>query len=253
MSSGIIGPPPRVPAGESVILKSARVVENPINLRKEGVNLVRAVGTSYKLSCLVDISGSEVCVIEAWAGGSVNEDFVVNGGIELAKMVLDPGLSKTASFNESIDKSHWVLNSSKFGIIVSLTQGPNRQISLGFAEETETGQLHVHISRQMLILNGRRWEYYDLFGADSLAGKSIDSIAEGSSSLPKDAVIGALAAEDSSRECVVCMTNERDTTVLPCRHLCLCFECAEMIRKEPPVNQKCPICRVLASRLVKLI
>ncbi|KAJ3045126.1 hypothetical protein HDV00_011852 [Rhizophlyctis rosea] len=63
------------------------------------------------------------------------------------------------------------------------------------------------------------------------------------------------------RDCVVCMSEPRDTTVLPCRHLCLCRECADVLRSRgaggdrgtvgpegvevrgrggPP---RCPICR----------
>ncbi|KAK9729655.1 hypothetical protein K7432_000168 [Basidiobolus ranarum] len=44
----------------------------------------------------------------------------------------------------------------------------------------------------------------------------------------------------SARECVICMSDLRDTTVLPCRHMCLCKECAEVLRCQ---SSKCPICR----------
>eukprot|EP01009_Symbiontida_sp_KSa7_P007452 NODE_4307_length_352_cov_309.471947_g3708_i0.p1 GENE.NODE_4307_length_352_cov_309.471947_g3708_i0~~NODE_4307_length_352_cov_309.471947_g3708_i0.p1 ORF type:complete len:103 (-),score=19.83 NODE_4307_length_352_cov_309.471947_g3708_i0:43-327(-) len=44
--------------------------------------------------------------------------------------------------------------------------------------------------------------------------------------------------EDSS--CVICLTNERDTTVVPCRHLALCSECAAGLLK---TSSKCPVCR----------
>ena len=29
-------------------------------------------------------------------------------------------------------------------------------------------------------------------------------------------------AEAEDRLCVICLVNERDTTVLPCRHMCMC-------------------------------
>ncbi|ORX91900.1 hypothetical protein K493DRAFT_47722 [Basidiobolus meristosporus CBS 931.73] len=45
---------------------------------------------------------------------------------------------------------------------------------------------------------------------------------------------------NSARECVICMSDPRDTTVLPCRHMCLCKECAEVLRCQ---SSKCPICR----------
>lgn len=42
-------------------------------------------------------------------------------------------------------------------------------------------------------------------------------------------------------ECVVCMTDRKDTAVLPCRHLCLCTKCAYTMRSQR--QARCPICR----------
>jgi hypothetical protein len=39
------------------------------------------------------------------------------------------------------------------------------------------------------------------------------------------------AAEDSEEGlCVICLVNDRNTTVLPCRHMCMCHECAQVRR-----------------------
>lgn len=39
----------------------------------------------------------------------------------------------------------------------------------------------------------------------------------------------AAVDEELSEEklCVICLVNRRDTTVLPCRHLCMCQDCAQ--------------------------
>ena len=42
--------------------------------------------------------------------------------------------------------------------------------------------------------------------------------------------------EEAGAECVICLTNIKDTTLLPCRHLCVCSECLKHI-------DKCPVCR----------
>ena len=34
--------------------------------------------------------------------------------------------------------------------------------------------------------------------------------------------------EAEERLCVICLVNNRDTTVLPCRHMCMCHECAQV-------------------------
>ncbi|KAI9220282.1 hypothetical protein BC828DRAFT_383918 [Blastocladiella britannica] len=41
-------------------------------------------------------------------------------------------------------------------------------------------------------------------------------------------------------ECIVCMADPKDTILLPCRHLCLCKECAQELRRQ---STACPICR----------
>ena len=41
-------------------------------------------------------------------------------------------------------------------------------------------------------------------------------------------------------ECVICMSAARDTTALPCRHMCMCHGCANALKTQ---TNKCPICR----------
>lgn len=48
-------------------------------------------------------------------------------------------------------------------------------------------------------------------------------------------------AKDSDGYCVICMTEKRTTSVLPCRHLCLCVDCAETLHRRG--NAHCPMCR----------
>ncbi|KAJ3374978.1 hypothetical protein GGF31_005700 [Allomyces arbusculus] len=60
----------------------------------------------------------------------------------------------------------------------------------------------------------------------------------GFAEVPTDAAAPAAAA--MLPECIVCMADAKDTIVLPCRHLCLCKECALLLRKQ---SHKCPICR----------
>ena len=46
--------------------------------------------------------------------------------------------------------------------------------------------------------------------------------------------------EAVQRECVICFEVVKDTVVLPCRHLCLCQGCTQIVRMQ---NNTCPICR----------
>lgn len=36
--------------------------------------------------------------------------------------------------------------------------------------------------------------------------------------------------DENGSECIICMSDIRDTVILPCRHLCICNGCAETLR-----------------------
>lgn len=76
----------------------------------------------------------------------------------------------------------------------------------------------IRVIKQILIVENQRYEISEIFGT------------------PKGE-----ANDQETNECAVCMTNEKDTVVLPCKHMCLCFYCANIMRSQP--NSKCPICR----------
>lgn len=54
---------------------------------------------------------------------------------------------------------------------------------------------------------------------------------------------------ENPEECVVCLTELRDTVVIPCRHLCICHSCAQVLRYQ---SNKCPICRGSARAMLRI-
>ncbi|GJQ09246.1 hypothetical protein GpartN1_g1037.t1 [Galdieria partita] len=54
---------------------------------------------------------------------------------------------------------------------------------------------------------------------------------------------------DDTNLCVICMLNESDTLLLPCRHLCMCAECADRLRLR---SNKCPVCRQLVDWMLQI-
>jgi len=49
-------------------------------------------------------------------------------------------------------------------------------------------------------------------------------------------------------ECVICLTEPRDTAVLPCRHMCFCSYCAGIVRLQ---CDRCPVCRQKVQSLLQ--
>lgn len=85
----------------------------------------------------------------------------------------------------------------------------------------------LQILKQKIWVTGTSYELQEIYGMDS------NRLHGGPG--------GGAAAEDvEGRECVICMSAERDTTVLPCRHMCMCQPCASALKLQ---TNKCPICR----------
>lgn len=51
-------------------------------------------------------------------------------------------------------------------------------------------------------------------------------------------------------DCVICLTNPRDTVIMPCRHVCLCSNCANVTSST--WSFQCPVCRARVAAMVKL-
>mmetsp|Transcript_348 Transcript_348/g.238 ORF Transcript_348/g.238 Transcript_348/m.238 type:complete len:240 (+) Transcript_348:43-762(+) len=60
---------------------------------------------------------------------------------------------------------------------------------------------------------------------------------------------GSAEADLLAEPCAVCLGAPRNTVVLPCRHCCICEECAARMRTS---GSKCPICRQAATQLLQL-
>jgi len=91
----------------------------------------------------------------------------------------------------------------------------------------------LHTLKQKVQYGEKSYEVQEIYGIEK-AGGSSESLGDDLS---------------SGRECVICLSEERDTAVLPCRHMCLCNGCANIMRMQ---SNKCPICRQPVSSLLQI-
>ncbi|RWW04466.1 hypothetical protein GW17_00032302 [Ensete ventricosum] len=77
---------------------------------------------------------------------------------------------------------------------------PNSQITQAMFEKKENGEYHVRVMKQILCVNQSRYELQEIYGI----GNSVDNDTDGN---------------DAGKECVICLSEPHDTTVLPCRHM----------------------------------
>ena len=97
----------------------------------------------------------------------------------------------------------------------------------------DDGTYGVTVEKQKIWVDGTSYELQEIFG--------IETCATGTPMEDGD--------PDGGKECVVCLSDPRDTTVLPCRHMCMCSGCARMLRHQ---SNRCPICRTPVESLLEI-
>ncbi|KAL4190199.1 hypothetical protein AMTRI_Chr07g23470 [Amborella trichopoda] len=106
----------------------------------------------------------------------------------------------------------------------------NSQTTQAVFEKKENGDYQVRVVKQILWVSGMRYELQEIYGI----GNSMENDYDGN---------------DPGKECVICLSEPRDTTVLPCRHMCMCSGCAKVLRFQ---TSRCPICRQPVERLLEI-
>ncbi|CAI9102265.1 OLC1v1000507C1 [Oldenlandia corymbosa var. corymbosa] len=107
---------------------------------------------------------------------------------------------------------------------------PHAQITQAVIEKSQDNGFKVKVIKQILWIDEVRYELREIFGISD----------------PDEVTIND---KDSGKECVICMTDPKDTAVLPCRHMCMCSECAKELRMQ---SNKCPICRQPIEELLEI-
>ena len=60
-------------------------------------------------------------------------------------------------------------------------------------------------------------------------------------------VFGLETEGEEGGQCVACMSEPKDTIVLPCRHLCVCSDCFDQLPTD-----RCPVCRTAFSSYLRI-
>ena len=73
-----------------------------------------------------------------------------------------------------------------------------------------------------------------------------DSGSGSGSGSHRDSAVSGNTAEvveiEANAECLVCMTDRKNTIMFPCRHMCVCETCAAALSTRPG-TKRCPLCR----------
>jgi len=86
----------------------------------------------------------------------------------------------------------------------------------------------VRAVKKSIIVNQQQIEMFEIYGLDHRKGNP--------------------ASNES--ECVICLSEEREIAILPCRHLCLCTHCAQSFFQRQ--SYRCPVCRVRVENMLRI-
>lgn len=121
-------------------------------------------------------------------------------------------------------------------------QDPKQSHSLiAVVERNSCGSYSIKPFIQKMFIDGLYYLLQEIYGIEN---KTISSHKSSDQYISPDDDF-----EDNGSECVVCLSDSRDTLILPCRHLCLCNACADSLRYQA---NNCPICRAPFRALLQL-
>ncbi|XP_072208068.1 E3 ubiquitin ligase RNF157 isoform X6 [Excalfactoria chinensis] len=109
-------------------------------------------------------------------------------------------------------------------------------VLLATFEKHADGTFCVKPLKQKQVVDGVSYLLQEIYGIENKYNTQDSKVAEDEVS-------------DNSAECVVCLSDVRDTLILPCRHLCLCNTCADTLRYQA---NNCPICRLPFRALLQI-
>jgi len=225
--------------------KSAPLMRSLVNLHRDSLEW-SSDSSGSSLTFRFDTSGESGCEIsvhllvhETATEGAVPS---FDGARETQRETFRKGLRQTCKVNfsatdlvaavaafgaEKDGYFHLVIDIAACSLNGEIVMG--RQLSyikLSFAEDKTT----VSMSKQKAVSGNICSELSTLYGTFA-RGKGNDAGGEGT-------------------DCVICLTNTRDTVIIPCRHVCLCSGCAAVTSST--WSFQCPVCRARVAAMVKL-
>jgi len=108
----------------------------------------------------------------------------------------------------------------------------------------------VQVVKQIINVNGSSYELQEIYGIENNNSVSNEKNDSESQILEQQQSQQQRDVDEDEIMCVVCLSEPKDTTVLPCRHMCMCSECARALRHQ---SNRCPICRNPVESLLEIL
>ena len=230
-------------------LQLTETIRNDVNLKKQTLRLVKVPDESDKYCLEFIFDAATECTVSIWYLAEEKTDTSNNTlsfetqyptqpqciQYEAAlgqRYEQDRAFAFDVSLVSNRGQMYYHQGSHFFPIVIMLQtceENPNRvqsQTTFATFKSNGDGTLSMAVLKQKIQVQGNAYELQEIYGIEP----------------------GQNDAENS-KECVICMSAPKDTTVLPCRHMCMCSDCAKVLRYQ---TNKCPICRCPVESLLQI-
>jgi len=258
-------------------IQKTNLISNPIMMRRELLHLIKRDDEIF-LEVIFDVTKNVTLSIEMlqdYNGGNVTslDNKWIDAPIKFESINIGPGLNQQYSFNLGLEQdiANMVFGSAGPSCKENNVKGENKKIHfvstlkvneedmeeveaqttifyISFPrpqEETKVSPTKKSIEMENQLMAQVILQTLSMRNQKLVRTHSIDEKTE----FEMEDLYGLKpeAEHDGSRECIICMTEPRDTVVLPCRHICFCTHCANIMRTQ---CEKCPICRQKVNSLL---
>jgi len=203
-------------------LQLTETIRNDVNLKKQTLRLLKSEEepSKYRLDFIFD--AATACTVSIWYLAEEKTDnsnntlsFETQYHIQPQTIKFEPALGQRyvqapefafdVSLVQNRGQMYYHQGSQHFPVIIMLqTCEDNRnrvqsQSTFATFKSNGDGTLSIGVVKQKIQVQGNAYELQEIYGIEQ----------------------GQNDAENS-KECVICMSAPKDTTVLPCRHMCMC-------------------------------
>lgn len=210
-------------------LQLTETIRNDVNLKKQTLRVVKAPGEADKYMLDFIFDAATDCTVSIWYLAEEKTDnsnntlsFESQYPIQPETMRFEAGLGQR--YREKVDKAfdvslvesrghmYYHQGSQFFPVVIMLQtceDNPHHvqsQSTLATFKSNVDGTLSIAVVKQKIQVQGNAYELQEIYGIEQSHNDA-----------------------ENSKECVICMSSPKDTTVLPCRHMCMCrSRCASM-------------------------
>jgi E3 ubiquitin-protein ligase MGRN1 len=229
-------------------------IRNDVNVKKKSLVLEQdqrhpdkyyvrfALDTTVRCNCYVMFAATETVdeagnVVFSYANAEEAGPVAFEAG--LGQEYLSPKRNRLDVSKLTSEQLVHVPNSQRFPLVVKLEATPDGVVPTGSAVQCQYtyatlvknshDKFEAQVVKQKIQVGEVCYELQEIYGIEQNDSGGGD--------------------QDGQGDCVICMTEPKDTTVLPCRHMCLCGECAKRLRVQ---TNKCPICRHPVESLLQI-